>query len=122
MIRRFFVPLSPYALADITPLMIEEWFHDIGEHSQSQANKSLGMLRTMFGRARDWRVFTGENPASRRRSKRTVPACSAAPPRPRRHSRHRSGLPHVGKSGTSGRDENGALSGAVHLSAALIPC
>jgi integrase len=63
MIRRFFVPLYPYALADITPLMVESWFHEIGEQSQSQANKSLGMLRTMFGRARDWRVFTGENPA-----------------------------------------------------------
>jgi integrase len=45
--------------------MVESWFHEIGEHSQSQANKSLGMLRTMFGRARDWRVFTGENPAQR---------------------------------------------------------
>ena len=65
MIRRFFVPLYPYALADITPLTVESWFHEIGEHSQSQANKSLGMLRTIFGRARDWRVFTGENPASR---------------------------------------------------------
>ena len=65
MIRRFFVPLYSYALADITPLMVESWFHEIGEHSQSQANKSLGMLRTMFGRARDWRVFTGENPSSR---------------------------------------------------------
>lgn len=65
MIRRFFVPLYPYVLGDITPLMVESWFHEIGKHSQSQANKSLGMLRTMFGRARDWRVFTGENPAQR---------------------------------------------------------
>ena len=64
MIRRFFVPLSPSALADITPLMVESWFHEIGEQSQSQANKSLGMLRTMFVRARNWRVFTGENPAT----------------------------------------------------------
>ena len=30
MIRRFFVPLYSYALSDITPLMVESWFHEIG--------------------------------------------------------------------------------------------
>jgi integrase len=64
-IAKYFGPLLPYVLSDITPLIVEEWFHEIGEHSQSQANKSLTMLRTMFARAHDWRVFTGENPASR---------------------------------------------------------
>jgi len=64
-IAKYFGPLLPYVLSDITPLIVEEWFHEIGEHSQSQANKSLSMLRALFARAHDWRVFTGENPASR---------------------------------------------------------
>lgn len=65
LIRRYFTPLAPYALADITPLMVESWFHEIGQHSQAQVNKSLSLLRTMFERARDWRLFSGENPAQR---------------------------------------------------------
>jgi integrase len=65
MILKYFGPLLPYTLAEITPLMVESWFHDIGAHSYSQANKSLSMLRAMFGRAWDWRVFTGDNPAQR---------------------------------------------------------
>ncbi len=64
-IAKYFGPLRPYALADITPLMVEAWFHDIGKHSHSQANKSLSILRTCFERARDWNLFTGNNPAQR---------------------------------------------------------
>jgi hypothetical protein len=29
------------------------------------ANKSLSILRTMFEKARDWRMFTGDNPCVR---------------------------------------------------------
>jgi integrase len=65
MLVKYFGPLLPYALADITPLMVESWFHAIGAHSHSQANKSLSMLRTMFEQAKDWRMFTGDNPAQR---------------------------------------------------------
>lgn len=65
LIRRRFTPLGPYTLAEITPLMVEAWFYEIGQQSQSQANKCLSLLRTMFERARDWRVFAGENPAQR---------------------------------------------------------
>ena len=45
--------------------MVEAWFHEVGQHSQAQANKCLSLLRTMFERARDWRLFTGDNPAQR---------------------------------------------------------
>jgi integrase len=64
-IRRYFEPLRSYAKSDITPLIVEKWFHDIGEHSTNQANKCLSILRTMFERAKDWRLYEGENPAAR---------------------------------------------------------
>lgn len=65
MIRRYFPPLYRYTLEELTPLIIEGWVHTIGEHSHAQANKSLSILRTMFENARDWRLFTGDNPAAR---------------------------------------------------------
>ena len=64
-INRYFGPLRPTALADITPLQVEDWFHTIGAHSPMMANKCLSILRTMFEKARDWRLFTGDNPAKR---------------------------------------------------------
>lgn len=64
-IKRYFTPLHHYPLSDITPLIVERWFHDIGRHSRTQANKSLWILRTMFEKAKDWRLFAGENPAAR---------------------------------------------------------
>lgn len=71
-IQKYFGPLHPYAMADLTPLMVESWFHDIGAHSHAQANKSLSILRTMFAKAHDWRVFTGDNPAQRVKKYRKV--------------------------------------------------
>lgn len=65
MIRRYFGPLLGFALADITPLIVEAWFHEIGKHSQAQANKSLSILRTMYEKAKDWRLYSGDNPAQR---------------------------------------------------------
>jgi integrase len=64
-IRRYFPPILPYSLAEITPLIIEAWFHEIGRHSHAQANKSLSILRTCFEKAKDWRLFMGDNPAQR---------------------------------------------------------
>ncbi len=64
-ITKYFGPLRQYPKADVTPLIVEAWFHGIGKHSRSQANKSLSILRTMFEKARDWRLYNGENPASR---------------------------------------------------------
>jgi integrase len=62
-IRKYFPPLYAYPLAEITPLIVEAWVHHIPSHSQ--ANKSLSILRTCFEKARDWRLFTGDNPAQR---------------------------------------------------------
>lgn len=64
-IRKYFGPLLATPLAKLTPLQIEEWFHGIGATSPSMANKSLSILRTMFERGRAWRMFSGENPATR---------------------------------------------------------
>jgi integrase len=64
-VARYFGPLRGYTLAEITPLMVETWFHDIGQHSHSQANKCLSILRTLYAKAFDWRLFLGDNPAQR---------------------------------------------------------
>lgn len=64
-IRLYFGPLRQHTLASITPLMVEAWFHDIGKHSHAQANKCLSVLRMMYVKAHDWRLFMGENPAQR---------------------------------------------------------
>lgn len=71
-IKKYFDPLRSHALVDITPLLVESWFHDIGQHSHAQANKSLSILRTMFEKAKDWRLFTGENPAQRVKTYRRI--------------------------------------------------
>ena len=64
-IRKYFGPLLSTPLADLTPLQIEDWFHTIGDTSPSMANKCLSILRTMFEKGKDWRVFLGENPCVR---------------------------------------------------------
>lgn len=64
-IRLYFDPLRAYSLPDLTPLVIESWFHMIGQSSKSQANKSLSILRTMLEKAKDWRLHDGENAARR---------------------------------------------------------
>lgn len=64
-IRNYFDPLKTVPLAELTPLQIEEWFHTIGDASPTMANKCLSILRTMFEKARDWRLFHGDNPAKR---------------------------------------------------------
>jgi len=64
-IRRYFGPLMASRLDQLTPIQIEEWFHQIGQTSPSMGNKCLSILRTMFGKAHDWRIYIGENPAAR---------------------------------------------------------
>lgn len=64
-IRKYFGPLLATPLEKLTPIQIEEWFHGIGATSPSMANKSLSILRTMFEKARDWRMFQGDNPCVR---------------------------------------------------------
>lgn len=65
LIARYFPPLLSYTLHEITPLILERWVSEIGLHSKAQANKCLSLLHTMFEKAKDWRRFTGDNPASR---------------------------------------------------------
>ena len=62
-IRLYFGPLRRYSVPDLTPLIIESWFRDIGKHSKAQANKSLSILRTMLEKAKHWRLREGDNPA-----------------------------------------------------------
>lgn len=64
-IRKYFGPLLATPLADLTPIQIEDWFHGIGTTSPSMANKALSILRTMVEKARDWRMFSGDNPCVR---------------------------------------------------------
>jgi integrase len=64
-IRKYFGPLLSTPLTGLTPIQIEDWFHGVGASSPSMANKSLSILRTMFEKARDWRLFSGDNPCVR---------------------------------------------------------
>lgn len=64
-IARYFGPLHQFALADLSPIQVEDWFHSIGTVSPSMANKCLSQLKTMYEKARDWRLFFGDNPARR---------------------------------------------------------
>lgn len=64
-IHRYFDPLLTTRLDALTPIQIEEWFHHIGNTSPSMANKCLSIVKTMIEKARDWRMFTGDNPAAR---------------------------------------------------------
>lgn len=64
-IRRYFVPFHTTPLSEVTPIQIEDWLHAIGTRSPSTANKCLSILRTMFQKAHDWRLFTGDNPCVR---------------------------------------------------------
>jgi integrase len=64
-IHKYFGPLLNVPLAELTPIQVQEWFHAIGATSPMMANKCLSILRTMFEQARDWRMFSGENPSQR---------------------------------------------------------
>ena len=52
-------------LTDITPLMVQEMRNGIKSGaSVATANRYHAVLRTVFNRAKDWKLFYGENPAS----------------------------------------------------------
>jgi hypothetical protein len=57
-----FLDVRPH---DLTRQVVIQWFHEVGRHSHSRANGSLSVLRTMFKRAEEWGLWTGENPATR---------------------------------------------------------
>lgn len=64
-IRLYFEPLKAYRIPELKPLVIESWFHSIGKHSKSQANKALSILRTMLEKGRHWNLYEGDNAARR---------------------------------------------------------
>jgi len=62
---KYFEPLLEVRPKDLTRQVVIQWFHGIGEHSHTQANHVLSLLRTMFTKAEEWGLWTGENPATR---------------------------------------------------------
>jgi len=61
-------------LADITPLMVQEMRTEIKRHATAAtANRYHAVLRAVFNRAKDWRLFYGENPASIARLEKEPP-------------------------------------------------
>ena len=63
--RRYFVPLLTVRPHDLTRPVVVQWFHEIGQHSRVQANKSLGLLRTLYNKADAWQLWDGVNPATK---------------------------------------------------------
>lgn len=51
---RYFEPLLTVRPHDLTRPVVVQWFHEVGRHSKSQANKSLGLLRTLYNKAEEW--------------------------------------------------------------------
>ncbi len=64
-IKLYFGPIRHYTIPELRPFIIEKWFHGIGNHSKSQANKCLSILRTMLERGKCWEMYTGDNMAKR---------------------------------------------------------
>jgi integrase len=62
-INKYFGPLKSTPLKDITRLQILEWHNGIAEHSTSQADACLSILRTMYAKAQEWGLYEGENRA-----------------------------------------------------------
>ena len=63
--KHYFPPLLEVRPSDLTRPVVVQWFHEIGRHSQAQANKSLSFLRSLFTKAEEWSLWEGDNPASR---------------------------------------------------------
>jgi len=52
-------------LVDITPLMVQEMRNTVKQNaSTATANRYHAVLRAVFNRAKDWKLFHGENPGS----------------------------------------------------------
>lgn len=63
--RRYFSPLLTVHPHDLTRPVVVQWFHEIGQHSRAQANKSLSLLRTLYNKADAWQLWEGVNPATK---------------------------------------------------------
>lgn len=75
-IQAWFEKAGHHTLESITPLAVEEFRKSVRERdrrttknarpaSTTTANRYTAMLRTMFNRAADWALFSGQNPVSK---------------------------------------------------------
>lgn len=61
-IRKYFDPLLPLPLTSLTQIVVVKWVNDIRQHSKTQADGCISILRSMFNRAIEWGLWTGINP------------------------------------------------------------
>jgi integrase len=63
-----------YKLSSITPLMVKEMRNKIKETSTiATANRYKAVLRSIFNRDKDWKLFYGENPAAVEKLEKEAP-------------------------------------------------
>lgn len=66
MLRRYLVPFMTLPLSQLKRVAIIEWHQEIGRtRGHGAADNALLQLHAMYGKARDWEMFTGSNPADR---------------------------------------------------------
>lgn len=64
--RRYVGEFAAVPLADLKRVMVIEWHHRIGEtRGTGAATLALQALRSMYGKAREWDIYDGPNPADR---------------------------------------------------------
>jgi integrase len=63
-IRKYFKPLYPIKLGDLTRQGVTQWYAENAKTSRIQATGSLKTLRAVYNKAIEWELYEGSNPAS----------------------------------------------------------
>lgn len=69
-IRKYFGPLLPLPLESLSVPVVLGWVNGIRQHSATQADGCLSILRTMLNKAIEWDMFHGTNVAQLIKRKR----------------------------------------------------
>lgn len=62
-LRKYFDPLLPLPLESLSVPVVLRWVNEIRQHSPTQADGCLTILRTMLSRAVEWEMYKGANVA-----------------------------------------------------------
>lgn len=63
-IRRYFTPLYPLKLSEVTRQGVTQWYFENAKMSRIQATGALKLLRAVYNKAVEWELYEGSNPAS----------------------------------------------------------
>lgn len=63
-IRKYFPPLYPMKLSEVTRQGVTQWYFENAKTSRTQATASLKILRAVYNKAIEWELHEGGNPAA----------------------------------------------------------